>query len=518
MHYRSQDMAHETSRPTRRTEMMNFRRKIIRWPLLAIAFALSLASIAQAGSRYTNLPPTISGTPALDVVAGQTYDFRPTASDPEGRTLVFSVFGLPRWATFDRYTGRLRGIPGAANIGTSGRIVIAVSDKKTMAYLPEFRITVRSATTDTSTSTSTTNMAPRISGSPASTATVGVAYAFQPTASDADGNALTFSIANQPSWAAFNSSTGLLSGTPTAAGTHSTITISVSDGTASTSLAPFSIVVSAPATQNSAPTISGSPSTVAEVGTAYSFQPSASDADGNSLGFSIANRPSWATFSTATGRLSGTPAAAAVHSGIVISVSDGTTTTSLPAFTLTVNAPANRAPAISGTPPTSINVGQAYGFTPVASDADGNALSFSIANRPSWASFNSANGQVTGTPTSANVGTYSGISITVSDGTASATLGPFTITVAQASVGSATLSWTPPTQYTNGTALTNLSGYRIYYGTDTAAMTQSISINNASVSTYIVENLSPTTWYFAVKAIANGVESDFSNIATKAVN
>ncbi len=497
--------------------MMNFHRKIIRRPWLVLAFALSFASIAEAG-RYTNLPPTITGTPALDVVVGQTYEFTPMASDPEGRTLVFSVFGLPQWATFDRYTGRLRGDPGAANIGTSGRIVIAVSDKWTMAYLPEFRITVRSATSDTTTAPTTTNTPPRIAGSPATTATVGVAYTFQPTASDADGNTLAFSIANQPSWATFNRATGLLAGTPTAAGTYSAITISVGDGTATTSLASFSIVVSAPALQNVAPTISGSPSTVTEVGTAYSFQPSASDADGNSLGFSIANRPSWASFSTATGRLSGTPTAAATHSGIVISVSDGTTTTSLPAFNLTVNVPANRAPVISGTPPTSINVGQAYGFSPVASDADGNALSFSIANRPSWASFNSANGQLTGTPTLANVGTFSGISITVSDGTASATLGPFTITVAQVSVGSATLSWAPPTQYTDGTALTNLSGYRIYYGTAAGALTQSISVNNASVSTYIVENLSPATWYFAVKAVANGVESDFSNTATKVVN
>jgi len=232
----------------------------------------------------------------------------------------------------------------------------------------------------------------------------------------------------------------------------------------------------------------------------------------------VANKPAWASFSTTTGRLSGTPSAAAVHSGIVISVSDGVATASLPAFAITVTTPANRAPVISGTPTTSINIGGSYTFTPVASDSDGNSLTFSIANKPSWAVFSVATGQLSGTPAAGNVGTFTGITITVSDGVASATLGPFAITVVQVSLGSATLSWNLPTQNTDGSALTNLSGYRIDYGTSTSTMTQTISISNASVSTYIVGNLSPATWYFAVKAIANGVESDQSNVASKVVN
>ena len=62
-----------------------------------------------------------------------------------------------------------------------------------------------------------------------------------------------------------------------------------------------------------------------DAGTAYSFTPTASDPDGNTLTFSIANKPSWATFNTGTGRLQGTPSAGDVGTttGIVISVSDG---------------------------------------------------------------------------------------------------------------------------------------------------------------------------------------------------
>src|SRR5687768_17307303 len=87
-----------------------------------------------------------------------------------------------------------------------------------------------------------------------------------------------------------------------------------------------------------APKISGVPATSVIVGQTYSFKPVATDADGNRLTFSIANKPGFASFSSATGELRGVPFAehAKVWSAIVISVSDGTTKVSLPAWSLTV--------------------------------------------------------------------------------------------------------------------------------------------------------------------------------------
>jgi hypothetical protein len=91
---------------------------------------------------------------------------------------------------------------------------------------------------------------------------------------------------------------------------------------------------------NHAPVISGSPAGTVVAGSAYSFQPSASDADGNTLGFSISNKPSWASFSATTGKLSGTPGTGNVgtYGNIVIKVSDGTASASLPAFSIQVAA------------------------------------------------------------------------------------------------------------------------------------------------------------------------------------
>jgi hypothetical protein len=178
----------------------------------------------------------------------------------------------------------------------------------------------------------------------------------------------------------------------------------------------------------------------------------------------------------------------------------------------------NASPSLSGSPVTSLNAGANYSFQPSASDPDGDALSFTVQNLPAWATFDSSTGRISGTPTAAQVGQYADVRISASDGEQSASLPAFSITVTQSSNGSASLSWTPPTQNTDGTALTNLAGYRILYGTDSRALAHSVKITNPSVSTYVVENLSPATWYFVVKAYtASGSESDASNLASKKI-
>jgi len=360
------------------------------------------------------------------------------------------------------------------------------------------------------------NTAPTISGSPAAVATIGSKYSFTPSAQDADGDTLRFLIKNRPSWLAFSYQSGSISGTPTSAGTWDNIKIFVSDGHTVKAMQAFSISVSG--TANRAPTISGSPATSASVGVAYSFQPSASDADGNALGFSIQNKPAWASFSTSTGKLSGTPSAAGAFSNIVVSVSDGKVATALPAFGIAVTGSTNRAPTLSGTPVSAINVDTAYSFQPSAADADGDTLTFAIANKPSWATFSATTGRLSGTPTAASAGTYSNIAISVSDGKATVALPNFSVAVNQVSMGVATLTWTAPTQNVDGTALTNLAGYRVYYGTSSSALTQSVQVSNAGVTTYLVENLSPATYYFSVRSYTStGVESTNSNIASKTI-
>lgn len=178
--------------------------------------------------------------------------------------------------------------------------------------------------------------------------------------------------------------------------------------------------------------------------------------------------------------------------------------------------PTNSAPTISGNPATAVNIGDVYSFTPTASDADGDSLTFSIANMPGWASFNAGTGQLTGQPTLGNIGTYSNISISVSDGAASASLSNFAVSVNQMGNLSTTLSWTAPTQNEDGSTLEDLAGYRIYWGTTPGAYTNSATIDTIGTTTYVVENLSPGTYEFVATAYnASGIESRYSSPATK---
>ena len=93
--------------------------------------------------------------------------------------------------------------------------------------------------------------------------------------------------------------------------------------------------------------------------------------------------------------------------------------------------PANSAPAISGTPADSVDVGGLYEFVPDASDADGDPLTFSIVNPPPWATFDIGTGTLTGAPLEEHVGVYGAIEISVSDGVDASSLAPFSITVEQ---------------------------------------------------------------------------------------
>lgn len=131
--------------------------------------------------------------------------------------------------------------------------------------------------------------------------------------------------------------TGSGSTTPTGASGSSTTGVA-SGGTSggATTAGP------APAAVNHAPTLSGSPTTSTDSSAAYDFLPASSDADGDRLTFSITGKPAWASFDTLTGRLSGTPGntGVGINQNIVITVSDGALSTSLPAFQILVTGTA----------------------------------------------------------------------------------------------------------------------------------------------------------------------------------
>ena len=183
---------------------------------------------------------------------------------------------------------------------------------------------------------------------------------------------------------------------------------------------------------------------------------------------------------------------------------------------------ANDAPSISGKPLSTAVVNVPYVFRPDVHDPDGDVLVFQVAGKPSWATFDPATGELSGTPPAGTTGTYTDIAIFVSDGDLKTALPPFSIEVttssATASTSSATLSWSAPTQNEDGSPLTDLAGYRIYYGTSAGDLSKRIDVGNPATTSTVVQDLTPGTWFFAISAYTQtGVESSRSQVASKVI-
>ena len=344
-----------------------------------------------------NDPPVFTSTGPTTASEGTAYSYTATANDPDGDSLTFAAPTRPAWLSFSGAT--LSGTPTQANVGTHN-VVITVSDGTAPPVQQSFQIVVANV-----------NDPPVFTSSAPTAASEGAPYSYTATASDPDGNTLTFAAPTRPAWLSFSGAT--LSGTPTQAnvGTHNVV-ITVSDGIAPPVQQSFQIVV---ANVNDPPVFTSTPPTTAAQGVAYTYTATATDPDpGSTLTFAAPTLPAWLTFSGAT--LSGTPAQAHVgaHS-VTITVSDGTTPPVSQSFQIVV-ADANDPPVFTSTAPTTGTQGVLYTYTAAATDPDpGAVLTFAAPTRPSWLTLSGAT--LSGTPAQANVGTHS-VTITVSDGVA----------------------------------------------------------------------------------------------------
>jgi hypothetical protein len=177
---------------------------------------------------------------------------------------------------------------------------------------------------------------------------------------------------------------------------------------------------------------------------------------------------------------------------------------------------ANYVPLISGKSARSAATDERYTFQPVASDADGDSLTFSITGKPAWANFNAATGRLSGIPTSNDVGTYGDIVISVTDSIDTISLAAFSIEVSK--MGSFNLSWTAPTMRSDGTplSLADISGYRIYYGEYEGDYPESVEIANGTAQSKTLTGIPVGTYYVVMSTYdVDGRESSFSNYAIK---
>lgn len=94
--------------------------------------------------------------------------------------------------------------------------------------------------------------------------------------------------------------------------------------------------------------------------------------------------------------------------------------------------------------------------------------------------------------------------------------GSSTNTNGNSSSHSATLTWDAPTTNVDGTPLTDLAGYKLYYGTSSGNYTVTIDVGN--VTTYNLDSFPPGTYYFVLTAYdISGNESEYSTEISRTV-
>ena len=260
------------------------------------------------GGAPSNNPPVLASIGSKTVAENSALTFTASATDADGDTLTYSASGLPTGATFNVTTRVFSWTPGYSTAGTYNVTIIvtdgSLSDSETVA------ITVTN-----------TNRAPVLSAIGSKTVAENSALTFTASATDADGDSLTYSATGLPTGAAFNVTTRVFSWTPgySSAGTYN-VTISATDG----SLSDSETVAITVTNTNRAPVLSAIGSQTVAENSALTFTASATDADGDTLTYSASGLPTGATFNVTTRVFSWTPGYSTAGTyNVTIIVTDG---------------------------------------------------------------------------------------------------------------------------------------------------------------------------------------------------
>jgi hypothetical protein len=256
------------------------------------------------------------------------------------------------------------------------------------------------------------NRAPQITSAAVTTAVVGRAYAYALKASDPDGDSLTYSLARAPAGMAIEPTSGVISWTPAGAQAgNQPISVRVADPAGAAATQEFSVAVQA---ANRQPAINSSPVTAAVVGAAYRYDVAATDADGDTLAYSLTRAPAGMAIDAASGRINWTPTAGQMGTHeVALQVLDTGGLAATQSFTVAVSV-GNAAPQITSAPVAAATTGSAYSYPVVASDPNGDTLTYSLTQAPAGMSINAASGLIGWTPAAGQAGSHA-VTVRVAD-------------------------------------------------------------------------------------------------------
>ncbi|RBW51404.1 putative Ig domain-containing protein [Marinobacter sp. F3R11] len=345
-----------------------------------------------------NRAPEIISTPSLTVSVGQSFEYQVVATDDSGADLEYRLIEGPSGLSMSS-GGLITWMPEASDVGAN-RITIQVVDQDGASDIQDFSLQV-----------TTGNQSPVIESIPSTATRAGQPYYYTVSATDADGDSLTYSLTQAPVGMVI-SSAGQVSWTPTTeqVGAHG-VTISVTDGKGGSATQSFMLEVTG---SNAAPSIVSSPLSPAVVGEVYLYAVVATDPEGLPLTYALVTAPGGMTIDESTGEVQWQPLASQIGSHpVAIRVEDSAGASVTQSFTLTV-IEKNAAPVIESNPPVSGLVGEPYLHTFQASDEDGDSLSWSLVSGPEGMSLDAVTGALSWTPTTYQAGSQEFI-VTVTD-------------------------------------------------------------------------------------------------------
>ena len=370
---------------------------ILIYPSIALADDVTLAWDASSGA---------DGYRLFSREEGQSYNY--SSPDWEGTTTTGTVTGLTQGTTY-YFVARAYNADGES--GDSN---------------------------EESTTIGSTNQPPVLDPIGSKSVDEGTLLTFTVTASDPDGDGLTFSAGNVPPGASFNPSTRVFSWTPAFgdAGNYN-VTFTVTDDGTPTESDSETVTISV-GNVNRPPVLGAIGSKNVDEGDLLSFTVTASDPDGDGLTFSANNLPSGASFNPSTRVFSCTLGfGAAGNYNVTFTVTDDGTPAESDSEVVTISVGnVNRPPVLGAIGYKSVDEGDLLSFTISASDPDGDILTYSASNLPSGANFNSGTRTFSWTPAIGDAGNYN-VQFTVTDDGSppESDLEIVTITVVDSSVG-----------------------------------------------------------------------------------
>ncbi|MGK7884827.1 MAG: putative Ig domain-containing protein, partial [Crocosphaera sp.] len=359
---------------------------------------LDFTLVVVSQNQYQNQNPLIDTTPnSFNATVGQTYEYNPTASDSDGHQLQWQLINAPDGMSVNSDTGTLRWIPTSEQLGTHD-VELQVMDSYGAFRNQTFTLTVRGV-----------NVAPTVTSRPNPVAQVDQLYQYQITASDTEGQSLTYLLQNSPDGLIINPQTGLIQWIPqtTQQGNH-TLTVVIEDDDGATTNQTFTLTVEPPSSTGiEAPTILLTP---AIIGQSYQYQVLVENDQGQPLTYRLQTAPDGLILNEQTGLIQWTPQSTQEgKQTIVVTVEDETGEITTQTYTVTVadvsttetkeriNPPTiglNQPPAITSKPVYTGTIGNPYTYTVTAEDINGDTITFRLIKAPQGMTLDPNTGQI----------------------------------------------------------------------------------------------------------------------------